>query len=158
CCWPPFSGEPEATAVTTAVASGSPLNDRTWRRNLPMRIHARHYRTRTAVEIVCEHGRIQSLGVPSSSPPHVQAGWVAPALFDPQINGCDGHGFTSERLTLDTVRHVVATCRRHGIGTLCPTLVTNAFAALAHGLKTLRQACESDTDLAGAIAAIHLEG
>jgi N-acetylglucosamine-6-phosphate deacetylase len=123
-----------------------------------MRIHACHYQTGAPVEIVCDRGRIQSLGAPGSRPADVQAGWVAPALFDLQINGCDGQSFNSERLTRDTVRHVVATCRRHGIGALCPTLVTNAFPALAHGLTTLRQACEADADLAGALAAFHLEG
>jgi N-acetylglucosamine-6-phosphate deacetylase len=41
---------------------------------------------------------------------------------------------------------------------LLPTLVTNSFAALAHGLTTLRQACEADAGLARAIPGIHLEG
>jgi N-acetylglucosamine-6-phosphate deacetylase len=88
----------------------------------------------------------------------LSAGWVAPALFDLQINGCDGHSFSSERMTVDDVRHVAETCRRHGIGGLCPTLVTNAFAALAHGMATIRRARESDSDLARAMPAIHLEG
>jgi N-acetylglucosamine-6-phosphate deacetylase len=61
-------------------------------------------------------------------------------------------------LTPDTVRHVVDVCRRHGIGALCPTLVTNSFEALHHGMATLRQACAMDPDIAAAIPAIHLEG
>jgi N-acetylglucosamine-6-phosphate deacetylase len=123
-----------------------------------MRIQARSYATGERVEIVCAGGRIASVDAPSATAPDLHAGWVAPALFDLQINGCDGHSFNSERLTVATVRHVVAVCRRHGIGSLCPTLVTNSFAALAHGLATLRQACETDADLAHAIPAVHLEG
>ena len=123
-----------------------------------MRIHARYYATGERVEVVCDRGKILSVGPPSPSQPDRQAGWVAPALFDLQINGCDGHSFNSERLTVDSVRHVVGVCRRHGIGGLCPTLVTNGFAALAHGLKTLRQVCETDAEVGWAVPAFHLEG
>jgi N-acetylglucosamine-6-phosphate deacetylase len=123
-----------------------------------MRIQARHYATGERVELTCERGTIISLGPPSREPPDLQAGWVAPALFDLQINGCDGHSFNSERLTVDAVRHVVGVCRRHGIGGLCPTLVTNSFAALVHGFTTLRKACESDAEINRAVPAFHLEG
>src|SRR5262249_32095791 len=84
--------------------------------------------------------------------------WVAPALFDLQINGCDGRSFNSPRLTADDVRHVVAVCHRHGIAALCPTLVTNSFEALAHGLSTLCSVCASDPTVRRAVPAIHLEG
>src|SRR5262249_34362656 len=116
------------------------------------------YATGELGEIVCAGGRIASVGAPSAAAPDLQADWVAPALFDLQINGCDGYSFNSERLTAATGRHVGNVCPRHGIGGLCPTPVTNHFAALAQGLATLRQACEGDADLAHAIPAIHLEG
>jgi N-acetylglucosamine-6-phosphate deacetylase len=83
---------------------------------------------------------------------------VAPALFDLQINGCDGHGFSSETLTVDAVRHVVGVCRRHGVAGLCPTLVTNSREVLLHGFAILRQACEQDPEVARAVPAFHLEG
>jgi N-acetylglucosamine-6-phosphate deacetylase len=124
-------------------------------------IQARHYATGEPVEIVCEHGRIASitpLANPQSAIRNPQFPWVAPAWFDLQINGCDGHSFNSERLTIDLVRHVVAVCRQHGIGGLCPTLVTNSLAALAHGFTTLRRACEMDPAAARALPAFHLEG
>jgi N-acetylglucosamine-6-phosphate deacetylase len=123
-----------------------------------MRIRARHYATGQPVAILWEDGRILSLGPPSSDPADVEAGWVAPALFDLQINGCDGRSFSSAKLTLEDVRHVVAVCREHGIASLCPTLVTNSFEALAHGLGTLHRACETDRAIARAAAGIHLEG
>jgi N-acetylglucosamine-6-phosphate deacetylase len=123
-----------------------------------LRIQARHYATGESVLITCERGRIASVAAPAADSADLHAGWVAPALFDLQINGCGGHNFSSERLTEDGVRQVVATCRRHGLGGLCPTLVTNSFAALTHGLETLRQACDRDATLAAALPAIHLEG
>jgi N-acetylglucosamine-6-phosphate deacetylase len=123
-----------------------------------MRLRARHYATSERVDVVCDRGTIQSIGPAGEGPPDREAGWVAPALFDLQINGCDGHNFSSERLTVESVRYVVRTCRRHGVGGLCPTLVTNSFAALAHGLAVLRRACETDAEVARAVPALHLEG
>jgi N-acetylglucosamine-6-phosphate deacetylase len=123
-----------------------------------MRIRARHYATGQPLEIVWENGRVRSLGPPSSAPADAEAGWVAPALFDLQINGCDGHDFSAAKLTAEAVRHVIQVCRQHGIAALCPTLVTNSIEALAHGMNTLRRACEADRAIARAVGGIHLEG
>jgi N-acetylglucosamine-6-phosphate deacetylase len=123
-----------------------------------MKIRARHYATGQPINIIAEHGVITAIETASNGTADLQAGWVAPALFDLQINGCDGYSFNSPELTIDNVRHVVAVCRRHGIGALCPTLVTNSFEALAHGMSVIRRACDSDAELARAIPAIHLEG
>src|SRR5439155_10601298 len=87
-----------------------------------------------------------------------EAGWVAPALFDLQINGCAGHNFSSTKLGRESIRQVVAICRQHGIGAFCPTLVTNSFEALQHGFRTLREACEEEKTLADALPVFHLEG
>lgn len=124
----------------------------------PLRIQARHYATGHPLELLCAPDRICSVGPPSPTPPDYAADWVAPALFDLQINGCLGNTFSSEQLTADQVRHIVAVCRQHGIGGLCPTLVTNALPALLHGLTTIQQACEADPAVAASVPAIHLEG
>jgi N-acetylglucosamine-6-phosphate deacetylase len=123
-----------------------------------MRVRARHYATGIPLEIVCDRGVISSLGPPTQARADLEAGWVAPALFDLQVNGCGGQSFNSDQLTIDSVHQVVETCRRHGIGGLCPTLITNSFAALAHGMRTICRARVSDPELAWAIPAIHLEG
>ena len=96
-----------------------------------MRIHARHYATGAAIELVLTAGRIERITPPHREPPDLRAGWVAPGFFDLQINGCDGHSFNSGRLTTDSIRHVVDVCRKHGITGLCPTLITNSFTELA---------------------------
>jgi len=123
-----------------------------------MLIRARHYATRELIDVECQQGVIASIAPAGAQPADHSAGWVAPALFDLQINGCDGHSFNSAALALDQVRHVRAVCRRHGIGAFCPTLVTNSFAALAHGMAVIRQACASDPLIARGVPAIHLEG
>ncbi len=124
-----------------------------------MRIRARHYATGELIEVCCEQGRISTLGpVSNKEPPAIETGWVAPALFDLQINGCDGYGFSSDKLTIEMVHHIVGVCRKHGIGGLCPTLITNSEAALVHGFQTLRRACEGDRAIAAAAPVFHLEG
>ena len=111
-----------------------------------MRLRARWYATGELRDFVND-GRVWTVGPPDpAKPPDREAGWVAPALFDLQINGCDGRSFNSPQLTIDDVRHVVDVCRRHGIAGLCPTLVTQSAEALLHGFAVLRRACETDAD------------
>ncbi len=123
-----------------------------------MRVRARHVETGRLVDIECAASRIAAVTAPAPEAADVEAGCVAPAFFDLQVNGCDGRSFNSPRLTVADVRHVVHACRQHGIGALCPTLITNSFAALEHGFATLRQAVEEDADLALSLPAFHLEG
>lgn len=123
-----------------------------------MRIRASHYGSGQPVEVQLRDGHIASIGAAGSGPVDLSAGWVAPALFDLQINGCAGIAFNSAELTVDGVRQVVAVCQQHGIGALFPTLVTASTEALHHGFGTLRQACESDAALTHALPGFHLEG
>jgi N-acetylglucosamine-6-phosphate deacetylase len=125
-----------------------------------VRIRARHYATGEVVDVVCVRGRIAEIDelFGPRQQPDFEAGWVAPALFDLQINGCGGKSFNSPQLTPPDVRHVVAVCRSHGIGAICATLITNSADALLHGLRTIAGACNEDRSLAAAIPALHLEG
>jgi N-acetylglucosamine-6-phosphate deacetylase len=125
-----------------------------------VRIRARHYGTGDLVDVVCTRGKISEIDelFGPKQPPDIEVSWVAPALFDLQINGCDGRSFNSPQLTADDVRHVVDVCRTHGIGGFCPTLVTTSTEALTHGLQTIARACAADEGLAAALPAIHLEG
>jgi N-acetylglucosamine-6-phosphate deacetylase len=119
-----------------------------------MPLHARHYATGAPLAVAVEHGRITAVEPSRENP----TAWVAPAFFDPQINGCRGVGFNAPALTADGVKLVAAECRRHGIGGFLPTLITGAFDALRHGFATLAAARAADPDLARAIPGYHLEG
>ncbi|MCS6866062.1 MAG: amidohydrolase family protein [Gemmataceae bacterium] len=116
--------------------------------------HARHFRTGEAVAVTVEAGRIVACS-PSDQRPTL---WIAPAFFDPQINGARGISFNAPTLTPLQVQTVVEVCRRHGIGSFCPTLITGSFEALRHGFATLAQAMDEDKRLAQRIAGFHLEG
>jgi N-acetylglucosamine-6-phosphate deacetylase len=119
-----------------------------------MNLHAKHYATGSPVALTVAGGRIAAVEPSHESP----ACWVAPAFFDPQINGCLGVGFGSAALTPDGVRTVVAECVRHGIGAFLPTLITGSFDALRHGFATLAAVTDSDPELARRMPGFHLEG
>src|SRR5579884_1149191 len=123
-----------------------------------LRIHARHYATGQRVDLVCEQGRIADLCPAGENRVDVEAGWIAPALFDLQINGCDGISFNSPHLREEDIRCVVAVCHRHGIAAFYPTLITHSREALLHSFATIHRACTADADLARAVPGLHLEG
>src|SRR5262245_16046505 len=118
-----------------------------------MLIHARHYATGSPLAVTTADGRITAIAPSDRNP----TAWVAPAFFDPQINGCLGIGFNSSDLTPEQVRAVADECRKHGIGAFCPTLITTSDAAFRHGFATLAQAADADPELARRIPCFHLE-
>ena len=119
-----------------------------------MRIYARDSATGAALAVSISQGRITSVESSDETP----SGWLAPAFFDPQINGCLGIGFNSPTLTPDGVRTVADECRTHGIGAFCPTVITDSFDALRNAFATLTCAAETDPDLARRMPCFHLEG
>ena len=119
-----------------------------------MTIHARHYGSGQSIAVTIADGRIAAIAPSDQSPSQ----WIAPAFFDPQINGCLGIAFNSPSLRPDQVRTVAEECRKHGIGGFCPTLITGSFEALRHGFKTLTQAVEVDAELKRWMPGYHLEG
>jgi N-acetylglucosamine-6-phosphate deacetylase len=119
-----------------------------------MILHAKHYATGRPLAVTVE-GTVITAVAPSAESPRQ---WVAPAFFDPQINGCLGIAFNSPSLAPEQVRTVVDECRKHGIGSLLPTLITASFEAFRHGFATLAQAIDSDPELAKRVPGFHLEG
>ncbi|WP_020468674.1 N-acetylglucosamine-6-phosphate deacetylase [Zavarzinella formosa] len=123
-----------------------------------MLLRAKHYSTGDLVDVVFDGDRIMSVALAGSTTPDAEAGWISPALFDLQINGCHGISFNAPTLTVAEVRHVVDHSRKHGIAGLLPTLVTNSFEAIRHGFSTLAQAVKQDSTVAKAVPGFHLEG
>lgn len=119
-----------------------------------MTVRARHYQTGQPLEIQVDCGRITAV-VPARDD---VTDWIAPSLFDIQVNGSRGVSFNASTLTEADVRCVADEVRAHGCGGFCPTLVTAPADALAHGFATLARACDSDADLNRTMPAFHLEG
>jgi N-acetylglucosamine-6-phosphate deacetylase len=122
----------------------------------PIGLRARHYQTGQFVDVVVIGDRIES--VEPSEGGHADDGWIAPALFDLQINGGLGISFNAQTLKPEDVSRVTHLCHRHGVAQYLPTLVTASFDALAHGFRTLERARSEDAAIAHAIPGYHLEG
>lgn len=84
--------------------------------------------------------------------------YVAPGLFDLQINGHGRTWFGGEELTADDVLKTLEPHYRFGITRLCPTLVTNSFEALAAGFAAIDEACRREQWAADMVPGCHLEG
>lgn len=84
--------------------------------------------------------------------------WVAPGFVDVQVNGYGGQEFSSQSLTPEAVAGIVRQHWAFGVTALCPTLTTQSFDCLVHGLRAIDFACQSFSDVARSIVGIHLEG
>jgi N-acetylglucosamine-6-phosphate deacetylase len=123
-----------------------------------MLIRARHYATGQPTDVEYADGTVVGVSSAGTAAADREAGWIAAALFDLQINGGLGISFNSLALTGEQVRTVVDECRRHGLGGLLPTVITGSFEAIAHGLATLGRSCESDRVVGESVPGFHLEG
>lgn len=84
--------------------------------------------------------------------------YVAPGLFDIQINGHGGIWYSHAGLTKDQVLQTLQAYFAHGVTRMCPTLITAGHETLAAGFAALRQACEEQPWAAEMVPGFHLEG
>lgn len=121
-------------------------------------IEGRRYDTGEPVRIRIENGRIAA--VEPAWPDGNVADWpyIAPGLFDLQVNGYGGLWFSSSDLTPEQAIAAMEPYFGCGVTRLCPTLVTNSHAALSAGFTAIRKACESAAWVDRMVAGCHLEG
>jgi N-acetylglucosamine-6-phosphate deacetylase len=84
--------------------------------------------------------------------------WLAPALFDPQVNGFAGVDFQDDALTKDNLLKAVRALRSAACGQFFLTLTTDEWPALIERLKRARSLRRSSHELQSAIAGWHIEG
>jgi len=121
-------------------------------------INGRRYDTGEPVTIHIEGDRITSVepALPQGSVDSWP--WVAPGLFDLQINGHGGIWFSKDNLTPDEVIRTLEPHFGFGITRMLPTLVTASHEALRDGFTAIRQACEQEAWVQELVAGCHLEG
>ena len=124
-----------------------------------MKLRAQQYDTLQTVELTFKQGALVSV-VPVKDQQDSSASLpvLAPGFIDIQINGYQGQEFSSDTLTPDKVASIVAEHNRFGVARLCPTLTTESFEVIDHGLKTIIAACQQSTDLDYRVLGIHVEG
>ena len=88
-----------------------------------MEFLARRYDTSEAVRIKLADGVIASIEPAATSD---KLPFVAPAMFDLQVNGYGGVWFSDEKLTVDGALTALYAYYAHGVTRLCPTLITNS--------------------------------
>jgi N-acetylglucosamine-6-phosphate deacetylase len=84
--------------------------------------------------------------------------WIAPGLWDLQVNGYAGHAFSSAEITPQQVTDIGRKMFSFGVTRFLPTLTTERQEVLLHGLRTVDEACRRDPLLERQVAGIHLEG
>jgi N-acetylglucosamine-6-phosphate deacetylase len=123
-----------------------------------MQFQARRYDTGEPIRLTIDKGRIESVNPVWPRGDVCEWPYVAPGLFDLQINGFGGVWFSDEQLTPEQVLSVLDSHYQHGITRLCPTLITNHFDALLAGFVAVRKACEREHWADRMVAGCHLEG
>lgn len=118
---------------------------------------ARHFETSKPIRITID-GRVISTVETVTVADAESLPFIAPGLFDIQVNGWGGTWFSQKDLTPDDVARVVAEFLPHGVTRLFPTLITNSFESLKAGFEAIAAACERFPLVADMVAGCHLEG
>src|SRR5439155_8978926 len=84
--------------------------------------------------------------------------WLAPTLFDLQINGYGGVDFQQDDLSLDALISAVRQLRTAGCARFFLTLITDEWPELTARLRQLRWLRSQSAELQSAIAGWHVEG
>ncbi|HET6884342.1 MAG TPA: amidohydrolase family protein [Pirellulales bacterium] len=119
---------------------------------------ARRFDTGLPARIDIDEGRIVCVRRHAAAAPADRLPWVAPGFVDIQINGYGGQEFSSRELTPEKVAAIVRQHWAFGVTALCPTLTTQSFDCLVHGLRAIDFACQSFPEVGRSVIGIHLEG
>ncbi len=119
-------------------------------------LEAWHVATQKPVRVRWSAGRITQLEAVSHPPPPEQ--WLAPGLFDLQVNGYGGIDFQQDQLTLEDLLTAVRGLRTAGCTRFFVALITDDWSRLMNRLRHLRSLREQSAELRGAIAGWHVEG
>lgn len=121
-------------------------------------VRARRYDTSEPVRVTIAGPKIAAVEPAHPNGDLADWPWIAPGLFDLQINGYGGVWFSDRLLTPEKVVKAIEPYFAHGVVRLCPTLITSSFEALSSGFAAIRAACEQHTWLDHVVAGCHLEG
>lgn len=121
-------------------------------------LRARRYETGEPVQLTIAGDLIAAVEPAWPEGPVADWPFVAPGLFDLQINGYGGVWFSDRALTPERVIKAVEPYFAHGVARLCPTLITSSFETFSAGFAAIRAACEQHAWLNHVVAGCHLEG
>lgn len=122
-----------------------------------MELVGRRYDTYEAVSIKINGEKISSIDLlPDSEAADLP--FIAPSMFDLQINGYGGVWFNQQGLTVEDVCSVLEKHYQYGITRICPTLITSSYEDYVGGFTAIREACEQYEWVNQMVPGCHLEG
>ncbi|MEO6183626.1 MAG: N-acetylglucosamine-6-phosphate deacetylase [Verrucomicrobiota bacterium] len=118
-------------------------------------ICAKHFLTGKPIHVRWKNGVIVSIEENSSAPENL---WIAPALFDVQVNGYGGIDFQQDGITTEELLSAARQLRRDGCAQFFLTLITDEWAKLTARLRHFKKLRDESSELQQAIAGWHIEG
>jgi N-acetylglucosamine-6-phosphate deacetylase len=131
------------------------------------KVCGRHFTTGELIQMRWENGAITQLerleAGRLASDSEVAASvesdvWIAPGLFDAQVNGYGGIDFQRDDLKVGDLISAARQLRNAGCSRFLLTLITDEWAKLTGRLRHLRELREQSAELQAAIAGWHIEG
>jgi N-acetylglucosamine-6-phosphate deacetylase len=119
-------------------------------------ICAFHYASGEPIRLRWRAGTITHVE-PAPALPHSNV-WVAPALFDPQVNGYGGIDFQQDGLQLDDLLKATRELRSAGCSRFLLTFITDEWTRLIERLRHVRALRSQSAELEATIAGWHIEG
>jgi N-acetylglucosamine-6-phosphate deacetylase len=127
----------------------------------------KHYTTGELIRLKWENGRITEIerleaGRSATDPSLAEIValdvWIAPGLFDAQVNGYGGVDFQQDDLKVGDLVSAARQLRNAGCTRFLLTLITDEWTKLTGRLRHLRELREQSAELQAAIAGWHIEG
>jgi N-acetylglucosamine-6-phosphate deacetylase len=115
-----------------------------------------HYETGRPVTLEIVDGII--VRVDETENPEDTDLYIAPGLFDNQVNGYSGVDFSGDDLTSDGVLRATSALWKEGVTTYLPTLLTNSHENLLKNFRILAEAVRNDHHVMDSVPGFHLEG
>jgi len=122
-----------------------------------MKIKGIDYRNEEPLELEIANGRIVEV-IPFSSENEKTLPFIAPGLFDLQINGYKGIDLNKSRLSVADIDTMTQMLWEQGVTTYFPTIISNSDEETASLLSMLSTACRTIPEVDASIGGIHLKG
>lgn len=116
----------------------------------------KRYDTNEIVRVFVKEGIIQS--IESAADNAASCPWIAPGLFDIQINGGNGVTLVDPKLTEEQTLSVFKKILREGNFRTCLTLTTHTSETMIHSAHVIARTIEHHPEYKRLITGIHLEG
>ncbi len=123
---------------------------------MKQRIEGYLFSDKSKVAIEFENGVIQKIEKISSFE-NGEGSFIAPALFDNQINGYIGIEFSKPDLSTNDMLSVVHGLQKKGVATFLPTVITASRQSLVKSFTNLAKA-RLNPEVAVSVPGFHLEG